>query len=159
MHFVKICIYYWIIFFYLKSNKKFKGNRPIHFTDVRSKVKPHPDICKIFLWRLRLSIFLAITPRVNNISGGIYSLTLIPNDRFFEKIFHSSSIYSQSFCQQSAERKLPKKYFSFFNFLMTDLGYESRLLSLISRYRSQRFRRLNIHNILLRKVLISFNNK
>ena len=32
--------------------------------------------------------------------------------------------YSPSFCQKSAERKSPKKYFSDLIFLMTDLGYE-----------------------------------
>ena len=31
--------------------------------------------------------------------------------QIFEKIFHCRFIYSQSFCQKSAERKSPKKYF------------------------------------------------
>ena len=52
----------------------------------------------------------------------------------FEKLFHGNFIYSQSFCQKSAEMKSPKKYFSYLIFLMTDLGYELRLLRLISRH-------------------------
>ena len=51
------------------------------------------------------------------ISGGIYSLNTTPNDRFFEKHFMAVFlIYSQSFCQKSAERKSPKKYFFVFCF-------------------------------------------
>ena len=42
---------------------------------------------------------------------GTYSLTSTPSDRFFEKLFHCRFIYSQSFCQKSAERKSQKKYF------------------------------------------------
>ena len=34
--------------------------------------------------------------------------------QIFEKLFHGRFIYSQSFCQKSAERKSPKKYFSYF---------------------------------------------
>ena len=41
-----------------------------------------------------------------------YSLKSTPNDRFFEKLFMAVLSYSQSFCQKSAERKSPKKYFS-----------------------------------------------
>ena len=37
--------------------------------------------------------------------------------------FHGNFIYSQSFCQKSAERKSPKKYFSYF-VLMSGLGLE-----------------------------------
>ena len=33
---------------------------------------------------------------------------------FFEKLFMANFVYSQSFCQISAERKSPKKYFSYF---------------------------------------------
>ena len=37
--------------------------------------------------------------------------------QIFEKFFHGRFlIYSQSFCQKSAERKSPKKYFSYFIF-------------------------------------------
>ena len=32
--------------------------------------------------------------------------------QIFWEIFHVNFIYSQSFCQKSAERKSPKKYFS-----------------------------------------------
>ena len=59
------------------------------------------------------------------ISDGTYSLKSTPNDRF-EKIFMEIFIYSQSFCQKSAERKSPKKYFSHF-VLMSELGLESWL--------------------------------
>ena len=47
------------------------------------------------------------------ISGGTHSLTSIPNDRFLEKLIMAIFIYSQSFCQKSAERKSMKKYFSY----------------------------------------------
>ena len=36
--------------------------------------------------------------------------------QIFEKLFHGSFIYSQSFCQKSAERKSLKKYFSYLIF-------------------------------------------
>ena len=54
---------------------------------------------------------------------GDLQLKLTPNDRFFEKLFMAIFIYSQSFCQKSAEKKSPKKYFSYF-ILMSDLGIE-----------------------------------
>ena len=37
---------------------------------------------------------------------------------FFEKLLHDNFIYSQSFCQKSAERKSPKKYFFKFRFVV-----------------------------------------
>ena len=43
--------------------------------------------------------------------------------QIFWESFHSNFIYSQSFCQKSAERKSPKKYFSYF-VLMSSLGLE-----------------------------------
>ena len=43
---------------------------------------------------------------------------------FFWETFHSNFIYSQSFCKKSAERKSPKKYFSYF-VLMSGLGLEA----------------------------------
>ena len=36
--------------------------------------------------------------------------------QIFEKLFHVNVIYSQSFCQKSAERKWPMKYFFIFSF-------------------------------------------
>ena len=51
-----------------------------------------------------------------HISGGAYSLKSPPNDRFFWETFQGNNIYSQSFCQKFAERKSPKKYFSYFLF-------------------------------------------
>ena len=48
---------------------------------------------------------------------------LRPERQIVAKLFHGNFIYSQSFCQQSAERKRPKKYFHIF-VLMTDLGFE-----------------------------------
>ena len=36
--------------------------------------------------------------------------------QIFWETFHDNFIYSQSFCQKSAERKSPKKYFSYFVF-------------------------------------------
>ena len=41
--------------------------------------------------------------------------TWLAGPTVFEKLFHGS-FYSQSFCQNSAERKSPKKYFFIFNF-------------------------------------------
>ena len=52
---------------------------------------------------------------ISYISGGTYSLKSTPNDRF-EKRFKANLFDSQSFCQKSAERKSPKKYFSCFIF-------------------------------------------
>ena len=50
-------------------------------------------------------------------SGGTYSLTSAPNDRFLRNFFMAGLFDSQSFCQKSAERKSPKKYFfSYFHF-------------------------------------------
>ena len=43
--------------------------------------------------------------------------------QIFWETFHSNFIYSQSFSQKSAERKSPKKYFSYF-VLMSGLGLE-----------------------------------
>ena len=58
---------------------------------------------------------------------GTFSLTSTTNDRFFEEIFHGRCIYSQTFCQKSAERKTPKIYcFSYF-VLTLELGYEPGL--------------------------------
>ena len=45
------------------------------------------------------------------------------NDRFFKKLFMAVSVYSENFCQKSAERKSPKKYFLYF-VLVPELGYE-----------------------------------
>ena len=45
------------------------------------------------------------------ISGRTYNLKSTPNNRFFEKLLTAVLIYSQSFCQKSAERISPKKYF------------------------------------------------
>ena len=41
--------------------------------------------------------------------------------QIFWETFHGNFIYSQSFCQKSAERKSPKKYFLYF-VLMSGLG-------------------------------------
>ena len=57
---------------------------------------------------------------------GTYSLKSTPKDKFFEKLFMAVLIYSQSFCQKSAERKSPKKYFLYF-VLISGLGLESWL--------------------------------
>ena len=57
------------------------------------------------------------------ISGGINSLKSTPNNRFLEKLFHDSFIYSLSFCQKSDERESPKKYILYF-ILMSGLGLE-----------------------------------
>ena len=51
------------------------------------------------------------------ISGGTYSLSSTPNDRFFWETFHGSSY------QKSAERKSPKKCFLYF-VLILGLGLE-----------------------------------
>ena len=45
------------------------------------------------------------------ISGKGYSLKSTPNDSFFWETFHGNLIYSQSFCQKSAEKYASKKYY------------------------------------------------
>ena len=40
------------------------------------------------------------------------------NDRSFEKLFTAIFIYVKSFCQKSAEKNSPKKYFSYFCFCL-----------------------------------------
>ena len=57
------------------------------------------------------------------VSGGTYSLKSTPNVRLFGKLFMAIFIYSHSFYQKSAERKSPKKYFSYF-VSMSGLGLE-----------------------------------
>ena len=72
-------------------------------------------------------------------SGGIYSLKSTPNDRLFgtmrevETSLNGNFIYSQSFCQKSAEKNSPKKYFNIFVY-MSDLVIETRALRLISQH-------------------------
>ena len=56
--------------------------------------------------------------------AGPTSLKSTPNDKFFEKLFMAILFSSQSFCQKSAERKSPKKYFSYF-VLMSNPGFSS----------------------------------
>ena len=51
------------------------------------------------------------------LSGGTYSLTSTPIDRFLRNFSWQCFIYSQSICQKSAERKSPKKYFLIFRFV------------------------------------------
>ena len=48
----------------------------------------------------------------------------------FWETFHDSLNNSQSFCQKSAKRKLPKKYFSYF-FMMPGLGLETLIYVLL----------------------------
>ena len=55
------------------------------------------------------------------ISGGIYSLKSIPNDKFFLENFSWQFYLLSECCQKSAERKPPKKYFLYF-VLMSGLG-------------------------------------
>ena len=46
-----------------------------------------------------------------------YTAHVVCSERqIFEELFHGRFIYSQSFCQKSAEKKSPKKYFSYFIF-------------------------------------------
>ena len=58
-------------------------------------------------------------------NGGTYSLKSTPKHKFFEELFLAIFIYSQTFCQKSAGRKSPKKYFSYF-LLMSGLALEPR---------------------------------
>ena len=48
---------------------------------------------------------------------------VVSERQIFWETFHGHFIYSPSFCQKSAERKSPKKYFSYF-VLMSGLGLE-----------------------------------
>ena len=52
-----------------------------------------------------------------HMNGRTYSLKLIPNNRFLWNFSWQFFISSQSFCQKSAERKSPKKYFFIFRFV------------------------------------------
>ena len=53
--------------------------------------------------------------------------------KFFEKLFMAIFIYSQSFCQKSAERKSPKKYLLYFCFDVWP-GARTLALRLISQH-------------------------
>ena len=53
--------------------------------------------------------------------------------QIFEKLSWQLFIYSQRFCQTSADRKSPKKYFRIF-VLMSDLGFELVPYGLISQH-------------------------
>ena len=64
-------------------------------------LQPNPSVKIIDLVSHTLTLYVLIL----YISGGIYSLKTTPNDRFFWETFHGNFIYSQSFCQKSAERK------------------------------------------------------
>ena len=66
------------------------------------------------------------------VNGSAYSLTSTPNNRFFKKLFHGRFICSQSFCQKSAQRKSPKKYFFFIFCVDTLPGIQTWALHLIS---------------------------
>ena len=50
--------------------------------------------------------------------------------QIFEKLFHGNFIYSQSFCQKSAERKLQKKYISVNRFRYLTRGLNRGLTSI-----------------------------
>ena len=50
------------------------------------------------------------------ISDETIGLKSTPNDRFFEKLFHGNFIYSQSFCQKSAARKIAEEILFVFCF-------------------------------------------
>ena len=62
---------------------------------------------------------------------GPYSLKPTPNDRFFEKLFMAILFDAQSFCQKSAERKSPKKYFSYFGFDVCFRQFNEKVVSKI----------------------------
>ena len=68
---------------------------------------------------------------------GIYCLKSSSNDRFLRSFSRQFYLLSE-FLAKSVERKSPKIYFSYFIiiifFLMTDVGYEPRLLTIISRH-------------------------
>ena len=84
------------------------------------------------LWT-RYLIPLMLCVLILYISGRTNSLKLAPNDRFLKKLFFLILIFSQSFCQKSAERKSPKKYFLYF-VLISGLGFEPLAFRLISQY-------------------------
>ena len=54
---------------------------------------------------------------------GTYSLTSTPNNRFLRNFCMTGLFNSQSFCQKSAERKSPKKYY--FNILFWCLAWNT----------------------------------
>ena len=46
-------------------------------------------------------------------SGGTYSLTSTPNDRFLRNFYHGRFIHSQNLCQKYAATNSPDNYFLF----------------------------------------------
>ena len=55
---------------------------------------------------------------------------VVSERQIFEKLFHGRFIYSQSFCQKSAEAKSSKKYFFFIFRFDAEPGIRTRALSL-----------------------------
>ena len=48
--------------------------------------------------------------RISNVER---NLQFTPKDRFLKKLLHGNCVFTQSFCQKSAESQSPKKYFFF----------------------------------------------
>ena len=87
---------------------KYSGTQSIH-TYITGHYNPSVRIIELISHTTYVVCVLILY-----ISGGTYSLKSTPYDRFFfEKLFLAFN-YSQSFCQKSAERKTPQKYFSYF---------------------------------------------
>ena len=107
-----------IQFLWMKRHSPKFSSEKFHFLFPRFKTKCSitwlvvTTLQSILLTQFLTSLMLCVL--ILYISGGTESLNSTPNDSFFEKLFMAVLIYSQSFCQKSAERKSPKKYFLYF---------------------------------------------
>ena len=63
-----------------------------------------------------------------------YSLTSTPNYKFLRNFFHGSFILLSELLSKICWEEAAEEIFFLFQFLKTNLGYEPRLLSLISRH-------------------------
>ena len=82
-----------------------------------------------FFSALKMVILCSLLKKCNTENGWhVFFLILLPYESI-HKAFHGNFIYYQSFCQKSAERKSPKKYFMYF-VLMSSLGLEPWILRL-----------------------------
>ena len=96
-------------------------------THIIGHYNPSVRITALLLTPLMLCAFILY------VSGGTYSLTSTPNDRFFRNFFMAVYFSLRVFARNLLRGSHPKNILHI-SFLMTDLGYEPRFLSLISRH-------------------------
>ena len=81
----------------------------------------------------QLPISLMLCALILYVGGGTYSLTLTPNDRFLRNFCMAGLFALRVFGRNLLGGSRRRNIFHI-SFLMTDLGYQSRLLRLISRH-------------------------